>query len=353
MSDPSPRPDPLAQISGLIFAVLLLDRDLRVAEANHAAEALLGRSVHRLVGKPLFEIFEIEDALVRKHLQDTDAHLTARSVEIRIEERVALVNLTVSPLSSHPGWRVLTLSETGQASFDRDPDSESSLRAPAVLAHEIKNPLSAIRGAGQLLARKLDARDQGLTTLIADEVDRIARLIDRMQKLGSRTTEPVASFNLHEAVRSAIATVRAGTAQGVEIAEEFDPSIPPVLASREALEQVLINLVANACDASRSEEQPLVVVKTRYSSGSVFNAITLGRAVRLPIEVTVIDNGPGIDADLRDHVFEPFVTSKPQGQGLGLALVRKMVRDMGGRIGHERDEGEGTTRFRINLPLAK
>nr|WP_282098630.1 ATP-binding protein [Qipengyuania proteolytica] len=149
-----------------------------------------------------------------------------------------------------------------------------------------------------------------------------------------------------------MATVRAGKGEGCELVEEFDPSLPPVAADQGALEQVLINLIANACDASGELENPQVTVRTRFVSGLVFNAIRFGKATRLPIEITVTDAGPGIDEALRDHVFEPFVSSKPQGQGLGLALVRKLLRDMGGRIGHERDERAGLTHFRINLPVA-
>ena len=137
-----------------------------------------------------------------------------------------------------------------------------------------------------------------------------------------------------------------------ELEEEFDPSLPPVAADQGALEQVLINLIANACDACAGVAEPKVRVRTRFVSGLVFNTIRFGKATRLPIEITVTDGGPGIDPALRDHVFEPFVSSKPHGQGLGLALVRKLLRDMGGRISHERDERAGETHFRINLPIA-
>ena len=135
--------------------------------------------------------------------------------------------------------------------------------------------------------------------------------------------------------------------------EEFDPSLPPVLGNEEALEQVMINLLANARDACADQEDARIVVRTRYVSGLIFNAIRPGRSIRLPIEVTVSDNGPGIDPDMRAHVFEPFVSSKKSGQGLGLALVRRLVQDMDGRIAHDRDEKAGLTNFRIHLPVAK
>ncbi|MEL7218935.1 MAG: ATP-binding protein, partial [Pseudomonadota bacterium] len=195
-------------------------------------------------------------------------------------------------------------------------------------------------------------KDKKLARMITDEVDRIARLIDRMQQLGSTRTEPSAPCNPHEAIRSAIATVRAGSADPVEIFEEFDPSLPPVLANRDALEQVLINLVSNARDAAQGNSRPQVTVQTRFVSGLAFSAIRLGRMVRLPIEITVSDNGAGVDPAIRDHVFEPFVSSKQSGQGLGLALVRKLVRDMDGSISHERDTRSDLTHFRLHLPLA-
>lgn len=333
--------------------MLLIDPDLVIAEANPASEEMLGRSAHRLVGSPLFEIVEIEDPRVSEHSRDGGAPLVARGVSIRAGDQTRRVNLTVSPLVTHPGWRVVTLSDAGQDEMGAGEGAAHGLSAPAVLAHEIKNPLAAIRGAGQLVARKLNAKDRPLADLIATEVARIASLIDRMQRIGARGSEPNAPLNLHEAVRHAIATVRGGGLRGVELTEEFDPSLPPVMGNEGALEQVVINLLANARDACAGGANGVITVRTRYVSGLIYNAIRPGRSVRLPIELTISDNGPGIDPALRDHVFEPFVSSKQSGQGLGLALVRRLVRDMEGRIAHDRDERSGLTHFRIHLPAAK
>jgi two-component system nitrogen regulation sensor histidine kinase GlnL len=192
-----------------------------------------------------------------------------------------------------------------------------------------------------------------LTDLIADEVDRIAQLVDRMQRLGREQPEPVGPLNLHAAIRRACETVSAASTKPLPLREEFDPSLPPVLANEGALVQVLINLIGNAWDACREAKTPEIVIRTRFVSGLVMNVIRLGRPVKLPIEVQVSDNGPGIDPALRDHMFEPFVSSKKNGQGLGLALVNKLVRDMDGRISHERDEAGGWTHFRVHLPMAK
>ena len=352
MSQTVEAPDARTQLASLVFAAVLLDPAVTVRQANPAAEELLGSSAVRLVGRSFFDIVAIDDRRVADALRHSDSRMIARSLAIEVGRRERRVNLTCSPIAGDPGWRIVTLSDAGQEDEERAAE-RIELRAPAVLAHEIKNPLAAIRGASQLLTRRASQKDKALTQLIATEVDRIAQLIDRMQQLGSAATLVAAPCNLHEAIRNAAGTVRTSRGGGAETVEEFDPSLPLVLADRGALEQILINLIANACDACGSVADPRVVVRTRFTGGLVFNAIRLGKATRLPIEVSVIDNGPGIDPALRDHVFEPFVSSKPQGQGLGLALVRKLVRDMGGRIAHERDERTGQTHFRINLPMVQ
>ncbi|AKH41614.1 two-component system nitrogen regulation sensor histidine kinase GlnL [Altererythrobacter atlanticus] len=347
-------PEPREQIAGLTFALLLVDPDLVIREVNPAAENLLGRSSRRLIGKKLLDILVFaEQRIVERLVAQEESQLVARGLALQVDDRAMTINLTVSAVSSRPGWRVVTLSDAGQGDRLGDEDRASGLRGPAILAHEIKNPLSAIRGAAQLVSRKLEEKDRALTGLIADEVDRIAQLIDRMQRLGREQPEPVSPFNLHAAIHRACDTVVAASSSPVPIREEFDPSLPPVLANEGALVQVLINLLSNARDACEGQDQPEIVVRTRFVSGLVMNVIRLGRPVKLPIEVQVSDNGPGIDPALRDHIFEPFVSSKKNGQGLGLALVHKLVRDMDGRISHERDEDGGWTHFRVHLPMAK
>lgn len=347
-------PEPREQIAGLTFALLLLAPDLTIAQVNPAAENLIGHSARRLIGRKFLDVVTFAENRAIDRLMGEEAQLVARGLAIQVERRTSLVNLTVSSLPGHPGWRVVTLSDAGQGERFSDEDRGGGvLRGPAVLAHEIKNPLSAIRGAAQLVSRKLEDSDRQLTDLITDEVDRIAQLIDRMQRLGREQPDPVAPLNLHEAIHRACDTVSAASGIEVPLREEFDPSLPPVLANEGALVQVLINLISNARDACEGVRHPEIVLRTRFVSGLVMNVMRLGRPVKLPIEVQVSDNGPGIDPALRDHIFEPFVSSKKNGQGLGLALVNKLVRDMDGRIGHERDEAGGWTHFRVHLPMAR
>lgn len=346
-----PRPDAGEQIAGMLFAVLLIDQDLRIAEANHAAEEMLGRSARRLEGMELARACGLPDSVMAR-IALAESQIVARGVAISPGEQDRLINLTVSPLISHKGWRIVTLSDAGQDDMRGDEDRHSALQAPAILAHEIKNPLAAIRGASQLLSRKIAEKDTALTEMIASEVDRIARLIDRMQELGSNSVEPTEPVNLHQTIRKAMASVRSAVKGKAELNEEFDPSLPAVLAAPDALEQVLVNLLTNAAEACADRDDPQVIVRTRFVSGLAKNVSGTGESIRLPVEIAVCDNGAGFDPDIGDHVFEPFVTSKKNGQGLGLPLVKKLVSDMGGRVSHKRLERRGITEFRVHLALA-
>ncbi|MXO93220.1 PAS domain-containing sensor histidine kinase [Erythrobacter arachoides] len=337
--------------------MLLIGPDMAIREVNPAGEDLLGASASRFTGRALLDCLELAEPRFRDSIEDPEAQLVARGLDAVVGDRRLRVNLTVSALPSHPGWRIVTLSDASQGERFEEQERRPALRGPAVLAHEIKNPLAAIRGAAQLLARKAGDSEAKLTTLIRDEVDRIAQLIDRMQRLGRERPDPLAPFNLHGAVHRALETVRLTSAPDLTWREEFDPSLPLVLASEGALVQVLVNLLANARDAAMlphpHEFAPQVAIRTRFASGLAMRVMRLGRSVRLPIEVQVSDNGPGIDPALADHIFEPFVSSKANGQGLGLALVQKLVRDMGGRVSHERDHQAGWTHFRVHLPVAR
>ena len=356
--------DARRQISSLPLAVLVLGPGQRIVSVNPAAEQFFGQSARRLAGRNLPDTLRFADPRLAQRIGETEAPISARQMDVTISTAIAgpgvgigarRVDVTIAPIIDEPGWHILTLHDSagaeamGEAAVNPE---DGVLRAPEILAHEIKNPLAGIRGAAQLLARKLEPKDQALTTLIADEVDRIAKLIDQMQTLSRRTAEPVEPCNLHEAVRRAIAILSAAGDQGLHIEEEFDPSLPQMLGSTHALVQVLINLIANAREACRDGKAPRVIVRTRFASGLQLHASGLGAPVRLPIELRVSDNGPGVDPAMRDHIFEPFVTTKKSGQGLGLALVRKLVRDMNGRITLDRDEAGGWTHFRLHLPMA-
>ncbi len=347
--------DAQRQLSSLSLAVVLLAPGQRIAAANPAAEQFLGQSFRRLADRPLAQLLVFDEPRLAERLAEVDAQVSARATGTYVMgQGPRRVDVTISPVIDQPGWQVLSLHDISSAeaiSPSPTASDDSVLRAPEILAHEIKNPLAGIRGAAQLLGRKVEGSDLALTGLIADEVDRIAKLIDQMQSLSRRTPPDLSPCNLHEAVRRAGAVIAAG-GNAPPIVEEFDPSLPPVLGNVDALVQVVINLIANAADACRDAPEPRVVVRTRFASGLQLHRGVDGKPVRLPIELRVTDNGPGIEPAMREHVFEPFVTTKKSGQGLGLALVRRLVRDMNGRIGHDRDESRGLTHFRVHLPMA-
>lgn len=352
----SDSPDAQRQLASLPHAVVLLAPGQKIASVNPAAEQFLGQSLRRLKGRLLNEALRFDEPRLAERLSDSDSPVSARDVGVVVAGTgTRRLDVTVAPVVDFPGWQVMALHDSsGVEALGSDSGAASGgiLRAPEILAHEIKNPLAGIRGAAQLLDRKVSGKERALTRLIADEVDRIAKLIDEMQTLSRRTGAELSPCNLHEAIRRASAVLETAAGPRIKIEEEFDPSLPPVLGNADALVQVLINLLVNARDACERVDKPRIMVTTRFASGLQLHATENGDPVRLPIELRVSDNGPGVDPAMRDHIFDPFVTSKKTGQGLGLALVRKLVREMNGRIGYERDETGGWTHFRLHLPMA-
>lgn len=349
------RPDPQRLIASFPFAVVLVAPDLAIAATNPAAEQLLGQSARRMLGRGVDTQLVFTESHVAARLGDSDAQLFARDSAVKIGGQVRRLDVMLAPVAGHPGWQMLILHEpigVEALGGERHGGDAAPLRAPDVLAHEIKNPLAGIRGAAQLLARSGDGRQRELTTLITDEVDRVTKLIDQMQTLSRRGAAPQTPFNVHEALRRAVAVLSAGGTRMPQVEEEFDPSLPPVLCSPDSLVQVMLNLIGNAREACAETAGPLVLVRTRFASGIRLHGPSGEPPLALPIEIRVSDNGPGIDPELGDRIFEPFVSGKPHGQGLGLALVQKLVREMNGRITHDRDEAAGLTHFRLHLPVA-
>lgn len=351
----SSQPDAQRQLASLPIAMVVIEPGQTIAAANPAAEQFFGKSARKLVGQPFSDAITFSDSHTATLLLDTDTPVSAREIDVIVSgTQRQRIDLTAAPLADMPGWQVIALNDyrnVDEFGGAVGSSSNEALRGPEVIAHEIKNPLAGIKGAAQLLGRRVGEDQRALTDLITSEVDRIALLIEQMQALSGTTTAPVEPCNLHLIVRKAIAVLEAGSG-GFAVEEEFDPSLPFVLGNADGLVQVLINLFANAREACAGVDPCRIIVRTRFASGLQLYPGDARAPVRLPVEIRVSDNGPGVPAALRDHLFEPFVTSKKSGQGLGLALVRKIVRDMNGRISHERDEAQGLTHFRVYLPLA-
>lgn len=342
------RPGFAALFAALPVAVIVVDAQDRIAHVNALAEQLLNVSERLMTGQPLAAILPPPDAERSRDghgfaVYDTEIK-TARGLRIRVD-------FVETQIADHPGWRVIALHGASSSrrlghSADRAAGARAAVGAAAMLAHEIRNPLSGIRGAAQLLGAG------ELTLLITTEVDRIAALIDRMQDFSDTRPLPLAGENIYPLLDHARNVARAGFARGIPIEERFDPSLPPALINRDALLQILINLLKNAREAVRNERNPLLILTTAYRHGMAISSGPGRPRQPLPIEICVIDNGPGAPADIADHLFDPFVSGKPEGQGLGLALVDKLVRDMGGIVQYAREGTPTQTVLRLLLPRA-
>lgn len=340
-------------IAALPMAVILIAPDDRIAFANSGAEQLLNTSERAMLGQKLASMMILPpDYLERREglgFAAFDTRLdTKRGGRVRVDFSEVAV-------PEHSGWRIVTLHEAAASRRMGQPDraaARAAVGAAAMLAHEIKNPLSGIRGAAQLLGLTASGEDAALPELIIAEVDRIAALIDRMQDFTDTRPRTLEPLNIYPLLDHARRVARAGFARDVAIEERFDPSLPLVQANHDALVQVLLNLLKNAAEATAEQADRRIILATAYRHGMAVSA-TAGKPRRpLPIELLVIDNGPGAPADIADHLFDPFVSGKPEGQGLGLALVDKLVRDMGGIAQYAREGSPETTVFRILLPRA-
>ncbi|HWI87074.1 MAG TPA: ATP-binding protein [Sphingomonas sp.] len=344
------RPAPAeALLAALPTPLLVVDEEGMILDANAAAETLLNLSRNAVIGMGI-------DEATGHHLRTmpSETPFVAYDIEIALPgHRHLRADLLAAPLPDWPGWRVVALHAYPSAApiARRAGGNLAAAGAASLLAHEIKNPLSGIRGAAQLLEANVDDEGRALTQLIRDEVDRVAALIDRMEGFTDKRPLDLEPQNIHAILEHARAVAAQGFGNNVIFREVYDPSLPPVLGHRDSLVQVVINLLKNAAEAL-GEQGGTVTLTTAYRHG--MRVLTAGGDGRrqLPIEVCVIDDGPGAPAEIAEHLFDPFVSSKRDGRGLGLALVEKLVADQGGMVEYAREGIPERTVFRLMLPRA-
>jgi two-component system nitrogen regulation sensor histidine kinase GlnL len=348
-----------AVLDALPHPVIMVAAGGTIANANSAAESFFEASLpllrrHRLrdlvpFGSPLLSLID----QVRTRGMAVNEYKVDLGTPRNPGER--LVDLHVAPLPERPDHVVVMLQERTIADkMDRQLTHRGAARSvsalAAMLAHEIKNPLSGIRGAAQLLEQSVGDEDRSLTQLICEETDRIVKLVDRMEVFTDERPVEREPVNIHRVLEHVKRLTQSGVARHIKFTEDYDPSLPPVLANRDQLIQVFINLVKNAAEAiGESANDGEIALSTAFRPGVRLSVPGSKSRVSLPLEFCVRDNGPGVPEDLSPHLFDPFVTSKPTGSGLGLALVSKIIGDHGGII--ECESQPRRTIFRVLMPI--
>jgi two-component system, NtrC family, nitrogen regulation sensor histidine kinase GlnL len=348
-----------AVLDALPHPVIMVAADGRIANANAAAESFFEASLPLLRRHMLGELVPFGSPLLAlvEQVRGRGAAVSEYKVDLGTPRNPGerLVDLYVAPLPERPDHVVVMLQERTIADkMDRQLTHRGAARSvialAAMLAHEIKNPLSGIRGAAQLLEQSAGDDDRTLTRLICDEADRIVKLVDRMEVFTDERPIERESVNIHVVLEHVKHLTHSGVARHIKFVEDYDPSLPPVLGNRDQLIQVFLNLVKNAAEAIGEHAiDGEIQLSTAFRPGVRLSLPGSKARVSLPLEFCVKDNGPGVPEDLLPHLFDPFVTTKPTGSGLGLALVSKIVGDHGGII--ECESQSRRTIFRVLMPM--
>ncbi len=334
---------------------LLIDADGRIVAVNPSAESFLSVSAVQLCRKTMAELFGAASRVgeLVERGRGGAVSLADHNLEIITPAgRARLVDAQAAPIDEKSGRVLLLIQPRSIAEqMDRTLTHRSAARSvsgmAAMLAHEIKNPLAGISGAAQLLEMTLGDSERELTTLIREETARVEKLLDRVEAFGD--TRPIAreAVNIHEVLDRARRSAEAGFASHVRFFVEFDPSLPPAAGDADQLMQVFQNLLKNAAEAT-PKVGGVIQLRTSYSPGVAIESAG-GARESVPLLIVIQDNGSGVPDEIRRDIFEPFVTSKAGGSGLGLALVSKVMADHGGVI--ECDSEPGWTVMRLRLPV--
>lgn len=343
-------------LNALADPVFVVGADNEIVYLNLSAEQFFQASMTAMAGTGLDEVIPADSpvlALIGK-VRASGNSMSQYDVPIRTPRIGAhMVTVDAAPLTDRQGNVVVTLQPRSIAGrIDRSLTHRGAARSVSamalMLAHEIKNPLSGVRGAAQLLEQTSEVKDRELTCLIIEETDRICALVDRMEMFTDNPRIERKAVNIHEVLNHVVRLAQNGFGSNVRFVEAYDPSLPSAFGDRDQLIQIFLNLVKNAVEAAPDTDGE-VVVSTAFQQGVSIATPSGDGHVKVPLVVRIQDNGPGVPEDLRSHLFDPFITTKPGGSGLGLALVAKFVGDHGGVI--DLDSQNRRTVFRVMLPM--
>ncbi len=337
------------------YPALVVDGNDAIVTANAATESFGATSLRQMTGRRLGRFLGDDSAVLDVVGQARRNGVSVAQYNVMVgwaEQRPELQNVHATPLGDADGEVLILMHPQGMAEkMDRSLGHRSAARSvtgmAAMLAHEIRNPLAGISGAAQLLEMSLGDADRELTGLIQAEAARIGKLVDRVEQFGDLRPAQRRALNIHDVLDRARRAAQAGFAAHARFSEDFDPSLPPTAGDPDQLLQVFQNLLKNAAEAV-PRVGGAISISTAYRPG-VKMARPGQQSESLPLLVTIADNGPGIPENLIRDVFDPFVSSKVNGTGLGLSLVSKFVADHGGVV--ECDSRPGRTRFRVRLPV--
>ncbi len=337
------------------YPALVIADDDTITAANPAAESFAATSVRQMAGRHLARFVGQGSALFEVIGQARRDGVSVAQYDVAIgwgDQPPRTQTIHAAPLGESGGDILLLMHPQGIAEkMDRSFGHRSAVRSvtgmAAMLAHEIRNPLAGISGAAQLLEMNLSEADRELTGLIQAETARIGKLVDRVEQFGDLRPAQRRPVNIHDVLDRARRAAQAGFAAHVRFHEDYDPSLPPTAGDADQLLQIFQNLLKNAAEAA-PKVGGAIVISTAYSPG-VKLVRPGGASESVPLVITVTDNGPGIPETLIHDIFDPFVSSKVNGTGLGLSLVSKLVADHGGVV--ECESRPGRTRFRVRLPV--
>ena len=351
--------DPAELLNALPDPILAIAADGRIADANTAAEAFFETGRATLTRQKLSDLLPFGSPLLAlvSFVRDHGATVNEYRVDIGSVKFSSdrIVDIHAAPLPNNSAGVFIMLKERTIADkMDRQLTHRGAARSvsalASMLAHEIKNPLSGIRGAAQLLETAVPDNDRVLTRLICDETDRIVKLVDRMEAFSDERPIERDSINIHAVLDHVKRLGQAGFARHIRFVENYDPSLPPVYANKDQMIQVFLNLVKNAAEAIGDDAiDGEIELSTAFRHGVRLKTRTSSAPVSLPLEICVRDNGPGVPPDIVENLFDPFVTNKSNGTGLGLALVAKIIGDHGGIV--ECESLSRRTVFRVLMPM--